>query len=355
MRNFVFFVLLFSSVVFAWAGGSSDSSSNADKNSDTQKVVNVYTSRHYDIDYVLFDEFTSKTNIKVNVIDGKANELVLRLEQEGQDTDMDILFLPEITKVSQAKNSGLLADISSFTESNMIADRVDPLYRDSHWVAVTVRARAIAYDKQNSMPKVGNTPLQTYNELAQPDAPSVLTRSATHPYNNAFIAYMISMLGEQQAATWVRGFSEHLARTPQGNDRDQMRAIIAGEGEIALVNTYYVHLLLQSDVEADRKVGERIGIILPDNTHVNVSAMAIGKYSKNREAAEAFISHYLAQNSQSKLTNENGEYPAVNDVEASELLRSWGDLKLSPQLTDLNVYQDFSGEAAKIADANGWN
>ena len=349
MRNIVFFILLFSSVIFSWAGGSSD-----DEKLNKNQVVNVYTSRHYDIDTVLFNEFTEKTNIKVNVIDGKGNELLLRLEQEGQNTEMDILFLPEITKVSQAKNKDMLADISSFIKNN-VASRMNPLYRDSHWVAVTVRARVIAYDKQNSMPKVGNSLLQTYADLGKDDAPSLLTRSATHPYNNAFIAYMVSMQGEQKTATWVRGLSKHLARKPQGNDRDQMRAIIAGEGEIALVNTYYVHLLRESDVAADKEVGERIGIIIPDNTHVNVSAVAIGKYSKNREAAEKLINHLLTKSSQSKLTQANGEYPAVNDVEATKLLRSWGELKISPDLKSLNTYQDYSAEAAKIADANGWN
>ena len=54
--------------------------------------LNLFTSRHYPSDLILFKKFEEKTGIKVNVINAKSKVLEKRLLEEGSKSKGDILF-----------------------------------------------------------------------------------------------------------------------------------------------------------------------------------------------------------------------------------------------------------------------
>ena len=80
--------------------------------------------------------------------------------------------------------------------------------------------------------------------------------SSSSLYNQSLLASFIRLDGEEKAKVWADGIVKNFAREPNGNDRDQAKAIVAGEGDVAIMNTYYVGLMLNSDDAEEAKVGE---------------------------------------------------------------------------------------------------
>lgn len=217
--------------------------------------INVYSHRHYDTDKILFKTFEQKTGIKVNVVTAKAEELVSKLELEGANTPADILLTSDIGNLYEAKEKALLQPITSKTlEANI------PLHvRDSQneWFGLTKRARIFVYNPQ----KINPNNLSDYLSLAKPEFKGkILTRTSTNSYNKSLLASIIANHGEEKAQAFAKGFVENFARSPKGNDRDQISAVAAGDGDIAIVNTYYLGIMLNSKVERDVETAKSVKI-----------------------------------------------------------------------------------------------
>ncbi|GIQ64555.1 hypothetical protein PACILC2_31230 [Paenibacillus cisolokensis] len=263
----------------AAAGQSEESGQSQEQEQSGSKEVNIYTARHYEVDGKLYDEFTRATGIKVNVVEGKAEELIERMKREGESSPADLFITVDGGILNNAKTSGILQPIESDTvNSNVPAEYRDA---DNHWVGLSARARIIAYSKERVKPEQ----LSTYEDLATDKwKGKVLVRSSTSLYNQSLLASLIELNGEAQAEEWAKGIVANMARKPEGGDRDQAKAIVAGQGDVALMNTYYVGQLLNSKDAEEVKVGEQIGVFFPNQettgTHVNISGVGLAKHSK---------------------------------------------------------------------------
>src|SRR5690554_1431077 len=237
-------------------------------------VVNVYTHRHYAVDQGIFAEFTDETGINVNVINASADELIQRMETEGENSPADLLITVDAGRLNRAHDKGLLqAFDSSFLTSVVPAQYRQP---EGYWYGMTTRARIIAYAKDRVNPEEIND----YADLADPKWKGrVLVRSSDNVYNQSLLASVVAAEGEEQATAWANGVVANLARAPKGSDRDQVKAIAGGEGDLTVVNTYYIGQLLNSDNEEERKAGAAVGIVFPNQgnrgTHVNVSGFGV--------------------------------------------------------------------------------
>ncbi len=288
--------------------------------------ITLYSHRHYQSDDELFAKFTDNTGIKVNVVKASADELIERLKAEEINTPADIFMTADAGRLVRAKAAGVLQPI----ESDELEDRIPSQYRDpeNYWFGFTKRARIIAYAKDRVNPEE----LSTYEDLADDKWKGrILVRSSSNIYNQSLLASIIAVHGEKKATEWARAVRENMARAPQGSDRDQLRAVAAGLGDIAMVNTYYVGLLLNSSSEKDREVGESIGIFFPnqDNrgTHVNISGAGVTKNSDNPKAAIQFLEFLVSDEAQSIFPVTTYEYPIVETVEWPKLLKKWGSFK----------------------------
>ena len=313
--------------------------------------LNLYTHRHYEADQQLIAEFTEKTGIEVNVVNASADELILKMENEGAQSPADVLITVDAGRLTRANEKGLFQSVSSeILDANIPEHLRAP---DGNWFGFTKRARIIAYDKERGLPDN----LSTYEDLASPAMKGkVLIRSSGNIYNQSLMASIVANLGEEGAKTWAEGVVENMARSPQGNDRDQMKALVAGEGEVAIVNTYYLGHLLNSQDEAEVEVGQRIGIFFPNQddrgAHINISGAGVAKYAPNKENAIKFIEFLSGKDAQALLASSNYEFPVNPEAETSELLSSWGAFnedKLSlEQLGLLNK------QAVLTFDEAGW-
>jgi iron(III) transport system substrate-binding protein len=333
--------LLLVSVFPAAAGGGGEKSAQ----------VNVYSHRHYEADQRLYELFEQQTGIHVNALQASADELIERLRAEGDASPADVLITVDASRLNSARDLGLLQP----TESAALKEAVPAEFRDpdGYWYGLTRRARVIAYHKGRVQPEE----LSSYEALT--DAKwrgRILVRSSGNIYNISLLASMIAAEGEEAARAWAAGIVANMARTPQGSDRDQMKAVAAGQGDLALVNTYYVGLLLNSENPAEREVGGQMGVFFPSQggrgAHVNVSGAGVTRSAPNRENAIRFIEFLAGAEAQSIFATANYEYPIRPDVPAAELLQSWGGFRSDTDT--LLSYSDYVDKAVRIFDEAGW-
>lgn len=316
-----------------------------------EKEVNLYTDRHYESDDALYHQFTDKTGIKVNVVKGKPDELLERLKTEGNDSEADLLVLADAGRLNQAKTDGLL----QVATSDLLNTNIPEKYRDrdGQWYGMTKRARVLVYSKE----RVKSSELSTYADLTDARwAKKILVRSSENIYNQSLLASFIELNGKEAAKTWAAGIVKNMAREPEGGDRDQAKAIAAGIGDVAIMNTYYFGQMLNSSDPEEKKVAEALGVFFPDQdgkgTHVNISGIGLTKVSKHVEAATLLMEFLSGEEAQKQYAEVNYEYPVNINVEPSELLKSWGAFK--EQDIQLNVLGDLNAEAVRIFGEVNW-
>jgi iron(III) transport system substrate-binding protein len=310
-------------------------------------VVNIYSHRHYEIDEQLYAAFTAATGIKVNVVQAEANELMERLKAEGNRSPADLLIAEDVGRLLRAVAAGLVQPVRSpRLEEAIPATLRDP---EGRWFGLTRRARIVAYSRDRVRP----SDLSTYDDLASPRWKGrLLVRSSTSIYNQSLLAWMIASRGQEAATRWAAGIVANLARAPKGSDRDQVAAIAAGEGDIALVNTYYVGLLSASANPAERSAAAAVAIHFPPDTHVNVSGAAVTAAAPNRDNAIALLEYLVSQDAQGLFAQANYEYPVRPGVPLAPLLASWGAFDASRlPLAAINPWYE---QAYKIFDEVGW-
>ncbi|CAN5624127.1 Fe(3+) ABC transporter substrate-binding protein [soil metagenome] len=352
MKRYIF-NLLFAGVLFLQACSDNQNQDQASTTAEnnSEQVVNVYTHRHYETDQRLFDRFTETTGIKVNVVSAGADELIKKLELEGERSPADVLITVDAGRLHRAEELDLLQPISSSVlDNNVPSSLKDP---EGYWYGLTYRARVIVYAKDRVKPGQ----LSTYEDLTQPKwKGKVLTRSSDNIYNQSLLASIVASEGPEKAKNWARGLKNNFAREPKGSDRDQVKAVAEGQGDVAIVNTYYLGLLLNSDNEEERKAGEAVGVFFPNQngrgTHINISGAGVTKHAPNKENAIRFIEFLTQDEAQKAFAEANFEYPVKKDVEVAPLLKSWGDFKVD----SLNLAQlgEKNREAVMIFDEIGW-
>ena len=316
-----------------------------------QGTLNIYTERHYDSDKILFSEFEKQTGIKVNVIKASADELIQKLQMEGANTPADLFLTVGAANLYGAKTKGLLQKVNSkILDTNIPKNFRD---KDGQWYGLTYRARIFVYN-----PLITNVKeLSTYEDLANPKwKGQILTRSSTNSYNQTLIAALIANNGYEKTSKWATGLVNNFARTPKGNDRDQAKAIIAGEGKIAIMNSYYMGLMSVSKDPVEQEVFKKLKIFFPNQkskgTHINISGAGVTKYAKNKENAIKFLEFLSEKKAQSIFAEANFEYPVNKKAQLSNVVKLWGTFKI-----DALSFDEIGKNASKaqfLADEAGW-
>jgi len=314
--------------------------------------LNLYSSRHYDTDERLYSQFEERTGITVNRIEGKADELIARIEAEGANSPADVLLTVDAGRLWRADQAGLFQPV----DSEVLAERIPTELRhpDGHWFGFSTRARIIYYDQGEIDPEL----VQTYADLARPELEGeVCIRSSSNIYNLSLMASLIEHLGPEAAEEWAAGVVENFARDPQGGDTDQIRAIAAGACGVSLGNHYYFARLMRSDDPADQEVVEEVGWVFPNHdgrgTHVNISGAGMLANAPNPDAAVAFLEYLASDEAQRWLANGNNEYAVVEGVELDNpALERLGDFEADD--LDVAVLGQNQTQAQILFDRAGW-
>ncbi len=312
--------------------------------------VNLYSARHYDTDLVLYDAFTAATGIKVNIIEGSGEELQARLQAEGANSPADIF----VTVDGGRLHGAVVADLFQPVESAVLEERVPEAaqHPDNLWFGLTSRARVIFYRTADGAPEG----VADYEDLGRADlGKTVCIRTSSNIYNVSLMAELIDALGEEAAEAWATGLKANLARDPQGGDTDQLKALAAGECDLAVSNTYYWGRLLTSSNPADVDVGQSLSFIYPnqDNrgTHINISGAGVLKNAPNRDNAIAFLEYLVSDDAQRVLADSNNEFPIVPSVEIMGPMKDFLEFKSSG--VNVSVYGLNAGAATSVYDRAG--
>lgn len=314
-------------------------------------VVNVYSFRKAELITPLINEFTNKTGIKVNLSNGKADKLIQRLINDGNNSFADVLLTVDVARLEEAKRLDLLQPISShLLRTNIPADLRDP---ENFWFGLSLRARAIFYAKD----KVTPDQIRSYQDLTtQKWQGKICSRQGSHFYNVSMVASFIYRYGVDWTKKWVGNFANNLAMRPNGGDGDQLRKVAKGECQLALANSYYYGALATSNKASDRDVYQKVGIVFPKKstigTHVNISGAALTRSSKHKINAIKFIEFLTTKAAQEIYANNNYEYPIHTGMQTSRLLKSWG--KLIPDTKSVLQLTKYHPQAKEIIQQNSW-
>lgn len=313
--------------------------------------LNIYSHRHYNSDAILFKQFSEETGIKVNVVKGSADQLIQRLSSEGKNSPADVLLTVDAGRLHRAKSAGVLQPVKSeVLLKNVPVPMRDP---EGYWYGMTVRSRVIVYAKD----RVKRSELSSYEALAKPEWKGrVVARSSSNIYNQSLLASIIASNGKDKAFAWAKAVRKNMARAPRGSDRDQARAVASGLADVAIMNTYYLGILANSSVVADREVANKVSVFFPNQNgrgaHINVSGGGVTASSKNKKEAVRFLEFLTSAKSQETFGNVNYEYPVLIKNNKSEVLKSWGSFKADE--VNLSILGAKNAEAVKLFDRAGW-
>ena len=313
--------------------------------------VNIYSARQEALIKPLLDKFSEQTAVKVNLVTGKGDALLTRLINEGENSPADILLTVDAGRLYRAQLANVLKPIDSASISSLVPDNLKS--SDDMWVGLSIRARVIIYSKD----RVNSEDLDSYESLADTQwSGRICIRSSSNIYNQSMVAGMIAQNGLEKTEQWLQGFTANFARKPAGGDRDQIKAVAAGECDVAIANSYYLGHMLNSSDESQRSAAEKVSLFWPNQkdrgTHINISGAGITTSSKNTLNAEKLIAFLASDESQRWYAEKNNEFPIRENVEVSSILQSWGPFRADK----INVTQlgEYNSEAIKAMDRAGW-
>ncbi|KQT10280.1 extracellular solute-binding protein [Ramlibacter sp. Leaf400] len=306
-----------------------------------EQVLNLYSARHYSTDEALYNNFTKATGIKINRVDADDAGILARLKAEGAASPADVILLVDAARLYKGEVDGLFKPV----KSKVLEDAIPAQYRGTAsaegtpWFGFSTRARVVVYDKN----KVKREDVDTYEELADAkNKGKICIRSGSHPYNLSLFGAVTEHLGEAKAQDWIKGLQANLARDPKGGDTDQIKAVAAGECQIAVSNSYYIARLLRSDKVEDRAVTEKVGIVFPNQqtwgTHLNIAGGAVARNARNTAAAVKFLEYLASAEAQNYFANGNNEWPTAKGVKVN-----------NPALQSMSGGGEFKAETIPLA------
>jgi len=322
------------------------------------KVLNLYSARHYQTDEAMYDTFTKTTGIKINRVDADDAGIIARLRAEGAASPADVIMLVDAARLAVADTQGLFQPIKSAKLDAAIPAnlRATATADGVTWTGFSTRARVIVYDPA----RVKAEDVATYEQLADPKLKGmVCTRSGSHPYNLSLFSTVVEHMGDQKGEAWLKGVVDNMARAPKGGDTDQIKGVASGECGVALTNTYYVARLIKSDKAEDKAVMNKVKVVFPNQatsgTHVNIAGAGVAKHAKNRDNAITFMEFLASPYAQDYFANGNNEFPTVKGLKVdNQAIKAMGGDSFKAETVPLGVVAKNMTKVQQMLDRVGY-
>ena len=318
---------------------------------DSDSVINLYSARHYDVDEQLYAAFVEQTGIRVNVLEGQPDELIERISNEGEQSPADVFVAVDAGRLWRAQE----ADVLQPADSEVLRSVVPENLREPSglWYGLTTRSRLLVYNQEAVQPSERST----YEDLADPKWKGrVCVRSSGNVYNQSLVGSMIETIGAQETEEWAKGLVANFARQPEGGDIDQIKAVAAGQCDVAIVNHYYWARLAKSEDASDREAVEKTALFFPNQEdrgmHINISGMGLVKSSPHPENGIAFMEYLVSEEAQKVFAQSNNEYPVAAEVELDPLVAELGEFKVDT--VNVSAYGRNNPQVNEIVDRAGW-
>lgn len=317
------------------------------------REINLFTARHYASDAAVYAAFTEETGIRVNVLEAPADQLIERMRAEGARSQADVVITVDAGRLWRADQAGLFQPAPELAEV-LEAVPANLRHPEGHWFGFASRVRVVVFARD----RVNASEINDFLDLADERWRGRLcVRSSNNVYNQSLLAGLIDAVGPEQAESWAAGVAANIARTPQGGDTDQIRAVAAGECDIAIVNHYYLARLQRATDSADRAVADAVDMVFPSlagrGAPFNVSGAGLAANAPNRDNALAFLSFLLSDFGQRQFAGLTNEFPVIAGVAyENEVLDSYPEI--TPDPVNVNVLGENATAAQRIFDRVGW-
>lgn len=326
-------------------------SQEATTSDTTDAIVNVYSARHYDVDDDLFASFTEQSGIEVNVVEAQSDELIERITAEGEASPADVFITVDAGRLWRAEQAGIFQPVSSAVLDAKVPKNLR--HPDGLWYGLTKRARVIVYN----VDAVDPAELSTYEALAEPAwLGRVCVRSSGNIYNQSLLGSLIETIGLESTESWAEGLVNNFARDPDGGDVNQIKAVAAGQCDVAIANHYYWARLAKSDEPESQDVVAKTAVFFPNQnnrgTHVNISGVGVVAGADNKESAIAFLEFLVSPEAQQVFANSNNEYPVVEGIDIDPIVAELGDFKVDE--VNVSAYGRNNPDVVKLVDRVGW-
>jgi iron(III) transport system substrate-binding protein len=317
-----------------------------------EKVLNIYSSRHYQTDEALYANFTRQTGIRINRIEAGDDALIERIRSEGERSPADVLITVDAGRLWRAEQLGMFQPV----KSAVLETRIPESFREpqGRWFGFSLRARVIAYNKA----KVRPAEIRTYEDLADAKWKGRLCmRSSTNVYNLSLMGALIEHLGPQKAEGWAKAVQANLAQEPKGGDTDQLKNVASGICDVTISNQYYYARLARSQKPDEKRIAEQVGVVFPNQqtwgTHVNISGAGVMKNAPHRDAAVRFLEYLASDEAQRYFADGNNEWPVVAGVRVDNpVLAAFGEFRRDR--INVAVLGRNQPESQKIYDRVAW-
>ena len=316
-------------------------------------AVNVFTARHYSSDEAVYAAFTEETGIAVNVIEAPGDLLIERVRTDGERSQADVVITVDAGRLWRAEQAGLFQPAPEL-ESALSDVPANLRHPEGDWFGFASRVRAVAYAEDRGDP----AEIQDFTDLADEAwRGRICVRSSSNVYNQSLLAGLIEAEGPEAAESWAAGIVANMARPPQGGDTDQIRAIAAGQCDVAIVNHYYLARLERSEDPADAEVAEAVDLVIADlagrGAHTNISGAGLAAGAPNRDQAVRFLEFLLSDEAQRAFAELTNEYPVIDGAAyENPVLDGWGEIESDP--VNVNALGENAGQAQRIFDRVGW-
>ena len=313
--------------------------------------LNVYSARKEHLIKPLLDRFSETTNVKINLVTAKGDALLARLKAEGVNSPADIFLTVDAGRLHRAQQMGVFQPVRSEILQQTIPSHLRSPTKE--WFGLSIRARVIIYAKDRVTPDQ----LDTYESLSSSEwKDRICIRSSENIYNQSLVASMLATRGPSETEEWLKAFTNNFARQPSGGDRDQIKAVSAGQCDVAIVNSYYLAGMLRSRDARERDAANQVALHWPNQedrgTHINISGAGVTKSSKNPELAARLLEFLTTIDSQQWYAEVNNEYPIIPEADIHEVLQKWGAFKADQlNMTLLGLH---NSDAILAMDRAGW-
>lgn len=318
---------------------------------DSTETLTIYSARHYDSDRAVYQAFEDQTGIQIETIEAGGDLLIERMKADGERSGADVVITVDAGRLWRAEQDGLFQPY----DSEIIEERVPESLRhpEGKWFGFAKRARVIAYSQERGTPDE----ITGYETLADPKWDNrVCVRSSGNIYNISLLAALIERWGDNVAQDWAQGVVRNFARVPSGGDIEQIRAIAAGECDLALVNHYYYARIANSEDAADQEVADAVALNFPEDNggvHVNISGAGVAANADNVDAAHQFLEFLLSDEAQRMFAELTNEYPVVASAPyENDVLDGFGEFEADP--VNVNTLGENQAEAQRMFDRVGW-
>ena len=309
--------------------------------------VRVYSGRHYNTDRQVYKKFSDQTGIKVRLVEASGISLVQRLKSEGKNTKADVIILVDAARINNAANAGLFAPIQSSSLSKSVPSR----YRDPNkrWFGLTRRVRAIIVNPSIVSP----SSVQSYSQLSSPSLKGkVCLRKRKNVYNQSLVADQLALKGTAKVKSWLKGLTNNVSQPYFGGDIGLIRAVAQGQCGVGIVNHYYLARMRAGvNGKKDQNFANKVKIVMPKPAHVNISAAAVSRYSKNKKNAVKLIEFLASPQGSAGIAGPTYEFP-LQGVGGSTYLK--GMTKFTPDQVTISQLSRYNKEAIRLMTEAGW-